>query len=367
MKNINKILFLTLFTALILPPFDLNLFSKEDVIAKVNDKPVLYSDFEKKKQMLMEQYSEFSPEFLNQKDADEKIARMALDNLISEELIRQEAEKNNIKVYDREIENGIWEIKSRFSVDREGNKLSEEKVNEILLNELKKQNLTYNDFREKVRRDLMARKLIEKEIKAKIQPPNEKELKEFFNKIKSIMEGKKENLNIPEKEISDYTEIASKFKDLTAERIRLSHIFVKPKGNDIVSKNEALKKIKDIKKMLDEGQDFYELAEKYSDDKETARRGGDIGYVIRGMLPESIEKVAFKLRVGEMSDVIESDMGYHIIQLTEKKMKTKLRFDMVKNELANIYMQKKFAEELEKFTEELKKKAKIEIFDSSLK
>ncbi|MEF3280302.1 MAG: peptidylprolyl isomerase [Elusimicrobiota bacterium] len=359
MKSINSI-FLMLFASS-------SLFSqvKEDIVAKINGEAVLRSEFDKAKQMIIEQYAEFSPQTLKEDRWEDKVNKMAFEKIVGEVLIKQESAKLNVKVTEREIENGANEVKSRFSYDVKGNRLSNAEAEKAFFDELKKQNMTYEEFKAKIKRDLMARKLVDQLIKPKIAPPSESELKLFFDKVMLVMNGT-ETLKTNESDMEDYAAIASKFKEVFSERIRLKHILIKFDKSDIVSKNQALEKAKNIRNRIINGEDFDDIAIKESDDSDSAKRGGDIGYVIKGMLPQELEKTAFSINLGEISNPIETDFGYHIICVTEKKIAQKVRFDMVKDELANIMMQKKFAEEVEKYVKELKKKAKIEIFDSKI-
>ena len=92
-----------------------------------------------------------------------------------------------------------------------------------------------------------------------------------------------------------------------------------------------------------------------------------VEHAVKGMLPKNMEDVAFKLCPGEISDIIENDIGYHILQVSEKKIAEKIKYALVKDDLENLIMQKNFADEVEKYVDLLKKNAKIEIYDSKLK
>ena len=84
-------------------------------------------------------------------------------------------------------------------------------------------------------------------------------------------------------------------------------------------KEEARKKAEDILTEVKENGNFEELAKKYSEDHSNAGIGGDLGYFSRGGMIKEFEDVAFSLNVGEISDVVESKHGYHIIKITDKK------------------------------------------------
>lgn len=347
MKGISKILLITFFIS---PAFS----QEEKVIAKVNGEPILMSDYNKNKEILTEQYAAMAPDFLNQKDSSEKIDKMVMDKLVNEALLRQKAEAMKIKVYERQIDDGVAEIKKRFNADTPA------QADTMLLEELKKQGLTMTQFRDKVKRDLMARKLIEEVVRPKVKTPDEKEIRSYFDKVNAIVEGKPRDPNMKQEEFEEYSNIAAKFKEIISERLRVRHILIKPASDSITDKNKALNEALRIKKELDAGADFEDMASKFSADKQSASRGGDIGYVIKGMLPEELDKVAFKMCPGEISSPIESKFGYHILRIDEKRIAQKLKYEMVKDDIAQIIMQDSFANEIEKYTESLRKEAKIE-------
>ena len=81
----------------------------------------------------------------------------------------------------------------------------------------------------------------------------------------------------------------------------------------------ALAKINDVQKKLKKGDDFAELAKKYSEDPGSKDRGGDLGYFSKGDMVPPFEKAAQALDVGQVSDVVQTDFGYHIIRVEEKK------------------------------------------------
>jgi len=107
--------------------------------------------------------------------------------------------------------------------------------------------------------------------------------------------------------------------------------------------------------------------EKYSEDKESAARAGDLGYVIKGMLPPEAEEAAFKLQVGENSQPVETKFGWHILRLEEKRAAQKLRFEPVKDDLEQVLAQNSFAAELGSYIKDLRKNAKIQTFLSEKK
>jgi parvulin-like peptidyl-prolyl isomerase len=110
------------------------------------------------------------------------------------------------------------------------------------------------------------------------------------------------------------------------EKVKARHILLRFKGSPVpvkegqkdLTKEEALAKANELKKAIDGGADFAELAKKESDDAGSGANGGDLGAFGRGMMVPPFEEAAFTLAIGKTSEPVESQFGYHIIQVQEK-------------------------------------------------
>ena len=102
----------------------------------------------------------------------------------------------------------------------------------------------------------------------------------------------------------------------TPEQVRASHILLKTEGKD----EAAVKaKAEDVLKQAKSGADFAELAKKNSEDEASAKNGGDLDFFGRGRMVPEFDTVAFALQPGQISDLVKTQYGYHIIKLIEKK------------------------------------------------
>ncbi|HBE89107.1 MAG TPA: hypothetical protein DDW67_08220 [Elusimicrobia bacterium] len=338
----------------------------DGVAAKVNGEAILISEYEKTKQAILEQYRAMMPDFLKQKDAEKQLETMAMDKLVDELLLTQQAEKLKIKIYERELESGVVEIKKRFARDEAGRPVSPERAEAAFAAELSREGVSAAQFRERIRKQLMVRKLIEEKIRPQVSAPGEKEVRAYYDKILSAVKGDTSSLKDMDKDdLDELNAVAQRFKEVTAERVRLRHILVKAdESAPLAEKNKAREKAAAVKKRLDAGEDFEELAEKESDDKESARKGGDLGYVFKGWLPEPVEKAAFSMRVGENSGPVESPFGWHILRLEEKRARQKLRFEAAREDIEQLLANSKFSKKLTEYLNGLKEKASIQFFEA---
>ena len=103
------------------------------------------------------------------------------------------------------------------------------------------------------------------------------------------------------------------------ERIRASHILFMTEGKSDEEKKSLKEKAGGVRKDLHQGKDFATLAKEHSEDPGTAEKGGDLGWVTRGQMVPSFEKASFTLTSGEISDIISTEYGYHIIKVHEKQ------------------------------------------------
>ena len=121
----------------------------------------------------------------------------------------------------------------------------------------------------------------------------------------------------------------------TPERVNVRHILLMTQGKSDADKKAALTKAQNLLKEVRAGADFAELAKKNSEDPGTAPKGGDLGFIVRGQTVPPFEKFAFSAKPKEISDVVTTEYGYHIIQVLEKEPARVKPFDEVKDSIAD--------------------------------
>lgn len=144
------------------------------------------------------------------------------------------------------------------------------------------------------------------------------------------------------------------------EEVKASHILIKvePTADD-ATKAAARKKIEDLQQKLKAGGDFAELAKENSEGPSNVR-GGDLGYFKRGQMVKPFEDVAYSMKIDEVSDLVETRFGYHLIKVSDKKPEQTLAYADVKDKIAQRLKQEKVEKDATLYVEDLKKGAKIE-------
>lgn len=164
-----------------------------------------------------------------------------------------------------------------------------------------------------------------------------------------------EQANITDADLQKfYDQNKDKFK--TGEQVRASHILVK-------TEPEA----KEILKQLKGGANFEELAKKSSIDASAGAKGGDLGWFGKGSMIPEFEKAAFAMKEGELSGIVKTQFGYHIIKLTGKRPAGIRPFAEVKDQIRDNILPQKQQDVLKKITDDMKKTAKYTINEEALK
>jgi len=259
---------------------------------------------------------------INNPDLLKKIRAQVLDFLIDQQLLWNAAQKDNILAADEDVKSAFDQYRAKFDTSEEfSEKLTASGFNE-------------DTFREDLKQQLSAKKWLQEKVLDEITV-SESEIHDFY-------------LNNP----SQFTQ---------KERVRPRHILTKisPDASEM-DMNIAMGRMRGIKKELDEGADFIELAKKKSEDT-SAMAGGDLGYVERGSLVKSFEDIAFNLAPGETSKIFQTSFGLHIVKLVDKKPAVTYSEADMKDQIATHLLKNKAAEAVEKTISGLKQEATIEV------
>ncbi|MDP1809169.1 MAG: peptidyl-prolyl cis-trans isomerase [Actinomycetota bacterium] len=240
------------------------------------------------------------------KAQEKQLRNASLDALITEELLRQEAKKENIKVPEAEIDAKIAQVKKMFPDQKQFDQV------------LKQQGITEAELRTKASEQIMAEKMLKK-VTGNITV-SDKEMKDFYEKNKASM--------------------------TTPAQKHWRQIVVKDKA-----KADAL-----LSRLKDDA-DFAKLAKANSIDETSKNNGGDLGPGVD--LPPDVASAVKDVKVNELSDVVKSADGYHIYQLVELKPARQKSFAEVKSQIKQYLEQNQQRAKFTAWLDTLKKKAKI--------
>lgn len=166
---------------------------------------------------------------------------------------------------------------------------------------------------------------------------------------------------IPEHEIRKFYNKGDGLKQ--EESVKVRHILVSvEKESSSKEKEKRRLTAEEILNKIHNGEDFAELARHKSECKRSNESGGDLGYIKRGYMPSTFEEVAFSLSVGATSDVIESEFGYHILQVMDKRKAGRKTYEETREFLKKYLQERQIPLLLDKHIAELRDKADIQLF-----
>ena len=168
-------------------------------------------------------------------------------------------------------------------------------------------------------------------------------------------------VEVSEEDIKAYYE-SHKDEFKTPEMVRSRHILIKtdPSASDN-DKKKAKEKAEEILKKIKAGEDFAKLASDVSDDTGSKTKGGELGFFTKGRMVKPFEDAAFSLKPGEVSGIVETQFGYHIIKVEEKKEPGMEPFDTAKEKIKQKLLQERTKAKVTEFLEKAMKEANIEV------
>jgi foldase protein PrsA len=284
----------------------------------VNGEEISKAELEAQVDRLMEQ----SPEMFEGADGESRLLdfkRQLLDNMINNVLIRQAAEERGITVTDEEIETQITDLKAGFPTEEEFNTA------------LTDANLTLDDLKQQLRDQLATQRLMEELV------------------------GDSE---VTDEEIAEYYETnKTQYEEQAA--VKASHILFDPE--DKATAEQVLTEVNN-------GGDFAELAKEHSKDPGSAAQGGELGWSdpARPFVPE-FQDALDALAVGEVSDLVETEYGWHIIKVDESREQRTKPLEEVRDQIEAAILQERNTAAYTEFLAEVRETAEIEILIEELK
>lgn len=232
--------------------------------------------------------------------------QQALDSLISQKIVELEAKKQSIEISDSEIQKEMEKYYEYYG-GQEG-----------FLQALEMNGYSLDDVKKDLATNIKVKKLMEPRISI-----TEEEKEKYFEENKAEFAQEKQ--------------------------VKASHILV-----------DTLEKANEVEEKLASGGDFAQLAQEYSTDAATKENGGDLGFFGAGEMVTEFEEAAFSLNVGEVSEPVKTEYGYHIIKVNEKKDAKEANYEESKSKITETLLEQKIQTEYSSWMQELRQQYKIE-------
>ena len=322
MISLKKLTKATLILSLLLPlvfgPLSIHARVLDKVAAKVNSEIITLSVIEERAEILRQKYVG-APISISEQD----LLKEALNMVIEESLQIQEGKKLGFVIDEDAVDAAMEEIIKK-------NDLADGQLQEML----KREGRTLKSYKNQIRDQIMVSKITRFEIGNRVKVSE-----------KSIIKYYKENQ-----------------KEFWQEgKVKARHIlFIAERGSSEKIRREKLQQAKKILLKLRKGNDFAKLAMKYSEDI-SASNGGDVGFVGRGKMVPEFEEAVFNLKPGQVSDIVKTEYGYHIIKVEEVLPGKTLTLKDVKNRIHQILTMQMQKQVYDVWMNELKNSAFIEV------
>lgn len=248
----------------------------DKIVAIVGDEMILLSDVQAQAMVLAQQDPRLDPN-------DPELQKRILDQLINERLVLIKAKEDSITVTDEEIDQQ-WEFRLKALVQHYGSEKRIEDIYGMSIPRLKA------EYRDEIKKFLLTEKLKEKKFG---------------------------NIKVSEREVREFYEQYKDSLPVIPEQVELYHIvksFIPPEE----LRRQKLELAKRVRDSIIQTGDFVRFVKAYSEDYSTINSGGDLGWVPRGRFFPEFEQVAFNLQLREVSQPVETPLGFHIIQLLGK-------------------------------------------------
>lgn len=288
----------------------------DDVVARVSGREITRSELDQGKKMMMAgrpkmQFPSLTPE---------ELEKQALDQLIAAELLYQAGQKLEVRDLDQGVDAKLAQVKSRF------------KDEQAFAGELERAGTTEKMLREYTRRDLVIANFVEK-LAADLEVGEEETLKYYDDNPDSFLQ---------------------------EEQVRVSHILI---GVDAKAspeeRDKAREKADQLKREISGGADFAGLA-KANSACWSGKNGGDLGYIGKSAMVPAFEKAAFALKPKEVSGVVETEFGYHIVKLTDRITGKKVSFASAREKIEDTLRGEKINRAVVAFIGQARQEANIE-------
>jgi peptidyl-prolyl cis-trans isomerase C len=290
------------------------------MVVRVNDKTINVSDVDRATAILLAQaQGQIPPDRAEQ--ARTMLRKQAVENLINQRLLLGEAERKGAKPEQTKMDERYEETVARFSSKEE------------FQGALSSMGLSKEAFQREIKEDMMIEILLDEELKD-VKKVSAEDVSAFYQDNPQSFE--------------------------SPEQVRASHILIAVEaGVPEDQRSQKRLELAGLKGEIEKGADFGEMASKHSDCPSKAR-GGDLGYFQRGKMVKAFEDAAFAMKVGELSEIVETPFGYHLIKVTDHQEAKKASLDEVDTQIEGFLTRQHKDKAIGEYVAKLRETAKIE-------
>ncbi len=292
----------------------------QELAARVNDEVVTLAEFREVVDSNIQRYQAQSGEPFPEEQRS-ILERRVLDGLVMRAVLESETVRLGVAVSDEQFQGMLQQFKSQFPGE------------EAYQGALQQQGFTVEQFEGELRRQMAIEQLIETQVFQNVSV-DEAQLRGFYDENPQFFE--------------------------QPEQVAARHIILTTQGiTDEAERNAIRDRIQELRNRIAGGEDFAAVAREHSQDG-SAAQGGDLGMFGRGQMVPEFEEAAFSLEIGQLSEVVETQFGYHILQVTERRPPRTVAYAEVRDDIADFLLEDVRNEAAQEYVENLRAQARVE-------
>ena len=292
----------------------------EDLVARVNDQGVTREEFDEIVSSNIVRYESQSNESFP-REQRAQLERQVLDGLITRTILEQEIDNKGITVSESDIQETLAQFKGQFPTE------------DAYRTALQQQGFTEDRFQEELQRQMRIERLITTQVM--------------------------DNLTVDEAELRAFYDDNPEYFE-QPEQVSARHIILTTQGVDETERTDKRRRLEEIRRRIVGGADFSEMAREFSEGP-SAGDGGRLGTFGRGQMVPEFEDAAFSLGVGEISGIVETQFGYHILEVTDRIPGQSVPYEEVRPNIEEFLMEDTRNQAAQQYVQGLRDTAEVEM------
>lgn len=338
---------------------------QEDTAVIINGTKITKASYEGTLQNVAAPYQQSGqPNVLDNPQNRQVLGNLALQKIITNEVLAQEAQKQKIKIDEELVKQNVEQLKQLVAGSENGQPVSDKKIIEKKFQEkLKQDGISLTELENNIRKELQTKALLDTVSNQQKIELQEKTVHYFYDQVMTLLgNDQKKKDALPQNELPLLIPFAQEVKKETAERALVSAVFLAtPKDiskQDLAAKQQLARDI--IKELKGNQLSFFEAIAKYSDDKNALNTNGE-QLVLRGALPETMDKNIFDAKLGAIVGPITQPEGVYILRVNQKRAETVPTYSQLRESIIKHLASIQIKQNVQQYVQNLVNNAKVEI------
>jgi peptidyl-prolyl cis-trans isomerase SurA len=292
------------------------------IVARINDDIITFYELKEATTPFLLQNG-MDPQVLDDPQRRQAIYKEVLEDMVDQHLLLQEADKLDLSVTEEQIDQWLAHTRQQQGLD-------EEQFREMIQH----YGMSYSAYREMIRKNLLKLRITQVRVGSQVSISDEEVEEAYLERFGEAGE--------------------------SVKHIEVRHVLIQPEGPNQAQVEAARERAEEARRLLADGESFDEVARAHSDGP-SSDQGGFLGRFARGDLDPDFEDVAFELETGEISEVVRTQFGFHVIEVTDIDFRTDGNVEERKAQLRAQLQQEAVERQLQAYVQNLRARAFVEV------